>query len=122
MDDDELEELWQTQRDAVDRDLSGKHEQMKNSLQDGDHVSHDEALEHTNKDDSQKKASVESNPEEGPGSDAGESSNGPGTILALKEENEALKAEVKDLTKKLLHAHEILNDRFSTLLPKLSGP
>ncbi|MCD7466664.1 hypothetical protein HAX54_003590, partial [Datura stramonium] len=38
------------------------------------------------------------------------------------EETESLRAEVKDLTKKLLTAHETFNDRISSLLPTLSGP
>ncbi|MCE3050752.1 hypothetical protein HAX54_048021 [Datura stramonium] len=38
------------------------------------------------------------------------------------EETESLRAKVKDLTNKLLRAHENFNDRISALLPKLSGP
>ncbi|MCE0480733.1 hypothetical protein HAX54_037825, partial [Datura stramonium] len=66
MNEDELEELWQTQRDAVNHDLSEKLETTKNSLQDGDQVIHDEAAEHTSEEDSQKEDGVEANLEEGP--------------------------------------------------------
>lgn len=46
----------------------------------------------------------------------------PGLIAVLRQENEELKAEVKDLTRKLLHAHETTNDHISLLLQKMSGP
>ncbi|MCD7447055.1 hypothetical protein HAX54_022403 [Datura stramonium] len=38
-----------------------------------------------------------------------------GLIVALRQENEELKVEVKELTRKLLHAHETFNDRIASL-------
>ncbi|MCD7453722.1 hypothetical protein HAX54_021954 [Datura stramonium] len=43
-------------------------------------------------------------------------------VASLRQENEELKAEVKELTGKLLHAHETFNDRIFSLLQKLPGP
>ncbi|MCD7456722.1 hypothetical protein HAX54_032912, partial [Datura stramonium] len=45
----------------------------------------------------------------------------PGLVSSLRQENEMLKAGVKELTRKLHHAHETFNHRISTLLPKLYG-
>ncbi|MCD9558680.1 hypothetical protein HAX54_016214 [Datura stramonium] len=45
-----------------------------------------------------------------------------GLVDTLHRENDALKAEVRVLTQKLLKAHETANERMSVLLQKLSGP
>ncbi|MCD9644222.1 hypothetical protein HAX54_032370 [Datura stramonium] len=165
--DGELEELWKTQIDTIDRDLleESVKEDKKNegqpsedSRQEENHIPTNDAMENVSLEDQQGRINADNNSKEGPGvkgkslvSDliaSQEKSNveierltsllsqkkaeivrlktNPieelGLVSGLQQENEALKVEVKELTKKLLHAHENFNDRISALLPKLSGP
>ncbi|MCD7470150.1 hypothetical protein HAX54_009811 [Datura stramonium] len=113
---DELEELWLTQKRAVNQDLSEEHEAANNSLQDDSQIIHDTATDHSSEDELQKDDAAEGNPEEGPGSDAGESSESGITHITklikgekLKEISTKVLVDKKRQERSLINAFELLN-------------